>query len=80
MRITKHIYERLKEEFGDDFFCEEEKAQSTSTIFSEFLPVTALSNPSGSPWGQYGDREIPLKRKTIVISFKDLNKMSFSAS
>lgn len=77
MRITKHIYKRLQEELPD-LFVDAEKAKATSTLFAEFLPGAALSDPNGNPWGQYGNREIPPKRKTVVISFKDLEHASFS--
>ena len=77
MRITKHIYDRLRVEFPD-LFVDEEKAKATSTLFAEFLPTAALSDPNGSPWGQYGNREIPPKRKIVVISFKDLERTPFT--
>lgn len=77
MQITKYLYKRLQEAFPD-LFVDAQKSQSTSTLFAEFLPAAALSNPCGSPWGQYGNREIPPKRKTVVISFKDLENKPFS--
>ena len=71
MKITKHIYKRLEKEFPD-LFDEAKEAKSSSTLFAEFLPSTALLDPNGNPWGQYSNLEIPKKRKTVVISFKDL--------
>jgi hypothetical protein len=77
MRVTKHIYKRVQGEFPD-LFVEAERAKATSTVFAEFLPGAALADPNGNPWGQYGSREIPPKRKTVVISFHAVADLPFS--
>ena len=77
MRVTKYIYERIQKELPD-LFIEAEKTKSSSTVFAEFLPGAALADPNGCPWGQYGDREIPPKRKTVVISFHAIAALPFS--
>ncbi|MCX7120604.1 MAG: hypothetical protein NTZ67_02330 [Gammaproteobacteria bacterium] len=79
MRIPENIYKRLQEKYPD-LFIGGENTKATSTLFAEFLPGAALADPNGNPWGQYGNREIPPKRKTVVISFKDLENLTFSES
>ncbi|MCX7121160.1 MAG: hypothetical protein NTZ67_05250 [Gammaproteobacteria bacterium] len=78
MRMTQYIYKRLQEEFPELFVAPETSGE-VSSLFSAFLPEVALSNSSQNPWGQYGNRAVPLKRKTILLSFDGLENLPFSA-
>ena len=77
MLTTKEIHHFLQKEIPD-LFVEDETVKSSSMLFAEFLPALALSDPNGNPWGQYGNREIPLRKKTIVISFKNISLCPFA--
>ncbi|MCX7120667.1 MAG: hypothetical protein NTZ67_02650 [Gammaproteobacteria bacterium] len=77
MRITEHMFAQLRNKLPD-LFTPSEDQKNISTLFSEFLPNAALSNPDENPWGQYSNHETSPKRKTIVISFNNLIDAPFS--
>ncbi|OGT46680.1 MAG: hypothetical protein A3E82_01165 [Gammaproteobacteria bacterium RIFCSPHIGHO2_12_FULL_38_11] len=77
MRITQYIYKRLQEEYPE-LFISSEKSEKASALFASFLPAAALGDASQNPWCEFGRRDIPAKRKTILFSFKGLENLSFS--
>ena len=66
----------MQEEFSD-LFVQAIKSKATYTVYAEFLPNAAVADSNGSPWGQYGNREIPSKRKLIVVSFNAIADLPF---
>lgn len=74
MPVNQYIYQELQKECPE-LFIEGLKTKPTSTVYAEFLPNTALSNPNGSPWGEYSARAIPPNAKTVIISYKAINDM-----
>lgn len=77
MKIPANLYRRLQEELPE-LFIAQEQLNEPSTIFAEFLPETALANLNGNPWGQLCNREIPLKRKTLIIALYDIKDFNYS--
>ena len=65
MPVNQHIYKQIQKEFPE-LFVEGLKNKPASTVYAEFLPTTALSTSNDSPWGQYSNREIPLKPKQLL--------------
>jgi len=76
MRITQYIYKRLQEDYPE-LFIPSEKSEKVSALFAPFLPITALTDSSQDPWCELGSRDVPVKRKTILLSFKDLENFPF---
>lgn len=74
MPVTQPIYQQIKKQYPE-LFIEGLKPKPASTLYAEFLPNTALSTPNESPWGQYSNRELPPKAKTIIISYSRIDDM-----